>query len=146
MKTTFLCACAAAAALWTVSCAPSTPESRIYESPAAFEALSAKHKDLVKRGEIAKGMGKDAVALAWGSPSGTVDGFRNGRNMERWEYQGQRPVVTNNFFGGYRTGYYGGYRYSGLGGGFGPQVTYVPYRKNVVWFVGGRVDEWESVR
>lgn len=142
MKTTFLCACAAVAALFTVSCAPSTPESRIDQRPAAFERLSTKHKELVRRGEIAKGMDKEAVSLAWGDPSGKVDGLRNGKSMERWEYQGQKPVVTNNFFGGYQTGY----RYSGLGGGFGPQITYVPYRKSVVWFVKGRVDEWESVR
>ena len=146
MKKRILHACAAAAVLLTVSCAPSTPESRISERPAAFESLSSKHREMVKRGEIGKGMNKDAVALAWGSPSQSVEGFRNGRGMERWDYEGQRPVVTNNFFGGYNTGYYGGYRYSGLRGGFGPQITYVPYRKSTVWFVGGRVDEWESIR
>jgi len=146
MKTKVLHSCALAAALLTVSCAPSTPESRIYARPQAFEALGLKHQELVRRGEIEKGMGKDAVALAWGNPSGTVEGLRNGKNMERWDYQGQRPVVTNSFFGGYRSGYYGGYGYSGVGGGFGPQITYVPYRRSVVWFVAGRVDEWESVR
>ena len=91
-------------------------------------------------------MGKDAVALAWGSPSRRVDGLRDGKNMERWEYEGSRAVVNHNFFGGYGSGYCGGYRYSGLGGGFGPQVTYIPYRKSTVWFVSGRVNEWESVR
>ncbi len=146
MKKTILYAFAAGATFWMASCAPSTPEYRISERPAAFEALNAKHKELVRKGELAKGMGKDAVALAWGSPSRRVDGLRDGKNMERWEYQGSRAVVNHNFFGGYRSGYCGGYRYSGLGGGFGPQVTYIPYRKSTVWFVSGRVNEWESVR
>ena len=146
MKTILLYACAAATAFWSVSCAPSTPDHRISERPAAFEALSEKHKDLVKRGELGKGMSHDAVALAWGSPSRRVEGLRDGKNMERWEYQGREAVVTHDFFGGYRSGYFGGYRYSGLSGGFGPQVTYVPYRKSTVWFVDGRVNEWESIR
>ncbi len=146
MKKTLLCACAAAAAFLAVSCAPSTPEYRISERPAVFEGLSARDRELVKQGELRKGMERDAVALAWGSPTRRVEGLRDGKDMERWEYQGSRAVVTNNFFGGYRTGYYGRYPYSGITGGFGPEVTYVPYRKSTVWFVNGRVDEWESVR
>jgi len=146
MKSKVLYVCAAFAAFWMVSCAPSTPESRIYARPAVFEALSEKDQALVRRGELGKGMSTDAVALAWGSPSRRIDGLRNGRNMERWEYEGREAVVTHNVFGGYRSGYYGGYRYSGVGGGFGPQVSYVPYTKSVVWFVNGRVNEWESVR
>lgn len=146
MNKIILCACAAAAGLWTVSCAPSTPDYRISERPAAFEALSAKHKDLVRRGELGKGMSHDAVALAWGSPSRRIEGLRDGRNTERWEYEGREAVVTNNVFGGYQSNYFGGYRYSGFSGGFGPRITYIPYRKSAVWFVNGRVDEWESIR
>ncbi|MEP2777125.1 MAG: hypothetical protein ABJQ29_13100 [Luteolibacter sp.] len=136
----------AAVAVVFSSCASTTPEQRIASRPSAYEKLSEKHKELVSRGEIAEGMSKDAVALAWGSPDGRVEGLRNGKEMERWDYQGTRPVVTNNFFGGYRTGYYGDYRYSGIGGGFGPSVNYVPYRKATVWFVGDRVAEWERTR
>jgi hypothetical protein len=146
MKNPLLVSCLGAIALVLASCAPSTPESRIYERHRVFETFSKEHQELVRQGEIAKGMSPDAVSIAWGSPSGVVEGLRDGKRMERWDYTGTRPVVTNNFFGGYNTGYYGRYRYSGVGGGFGPQVTYVPYRKSSVWFVGGRVNEWERVR
>jgi len=132
--------------MWLVSCAPSTPENRISERPQAFQRLSEREKDLVSRGEIAKGMEMDAVSIAWGEPANRVEGLRGGRRMERWDYEGSRAVVTNHFFGGYRTGYYGPYGYSGFGGGFGPEITYVPYRKSTVWFVGGRVDEWERMK
>lgn len=129
-----------------VSCAPSTPEYRIQQRPQDYARLSEKHKELVARGQIAKGMGKAAVALAWGSPSSRIEGLKDGRAMERWDYRGQRPVVTNHFFGGYRSGYYGPYRYSGYGAGFGPEVNYIPYRRASVWFVNDRVDEWQRER
>jgi hypothetical protein len=127
------------------SCVPDTPESRIGERPQDYARLSAKHKELVSRGEIAKGMSKEAVAIAWGSPATRALGLRNGRNMERWDYRGQQPVVTHQFYGGYSRGCYGPYRYRGYGAGFGPQINYVPYRRASVWFVNDRVDEWERM-
>jgi hypothetical protein len=146
MKKSLLLLCSVCAALFAASCAPSTPAARIEERPMAFEQLSDPHKELVQRGEIAKGMGMSAVALAWGEPSNRVEGIRGTRRTERWEYNASRPVVTNHFFGGYRSGYYGPYRYSGMGAGFGPEVVHVPYRKSTVWFIGGKVDEWERLK
>lgn len=130
-------------ALFAVSCAPKTPSYRISQRPEVYERLSEKHKELVSKGEIAEGMEKGAVALAWGSPSVQVEGLRKGKRMDRWDYRSSKPVVTNNFFGGYRYGGYVPYRYSGIGAGFGPQVSYVPYRKATVWFINGRVEEWQ---
>ena len=132
--------------LFVASCAPQTPDYRISMRPSVFERLSEKNKELVRKGEIAKGMDKDTVALAWGSPSDRVEGLRNGKQMERWDYRGTRPVVTHNFYGGYGRGGYGPYRYSGIGAGFGPEVTYLPYVKGSVWFINGRVDEWQRER
>lgn len=128
------------------SCTPSTPQYRIAQRPQVFEQLSAKHQELVSRGEIAEGMTKDAVSLAWGSPSSQAEGLMNGRKFERWDYTGQKAVMTNNVFGGYRSGYYGPYEFSGFGAGFGPEMIYIPYRKSSVWFLNGKVDEWESER
>lgn len=145
MKKLIPAASAVFVAVFAVSCAPQTPAYRISERPQVFERLSEKQKQLVIHGEIAKGMGMDAVALAWGSPSDEVEGLRDGKRMERWDYNGTKPVVTHSFFGGYGYGAYGPYRYSGLGGGFGPEVTYVPYRKSSVWFINGRVNEWERI-
>ena len=146
MKKTLPVAAAALASLFVVSCAPQTPDYRISMRPAAYERLSGKNKELVRKGELAKGMDKDAVALAWGSPSDQVEGLRDGKRMERWDYSGTKPVVTNNVFAGYNYGSYGPYRYSGMGGGCGPVVNYLPYRKASVWFIGGRVDEWQRTR
>lgn len=146
MKRFQLILCSGFVAMFAVSCAPSTPAYRISQRPATFEKLSEKEKELVSRGEIAKGMDKSAVDLAWGRPSASVEGIRGDKRMERWEYNGSKPVVTNSFFGGYGYGNYGPYRYSGIGAGFGPEVTYIPYRKSTVWFLEGRVDEWERVR
>lgn len=128
------------------SCAPSTPQKRIQERPQEFARLSEKHKELVSKGEIAKGMSKDAVSLAWGSPAAQIEGLRNGKFSERWDYMGRHAVTRNHFFGGYSSGRHGPYGYSGYGAGFGPEVTYVPYLRASVWFVGGRVDEWERQR
>ncbi|WP_411826456.1 hypothetical protein [Luteolibacter sp. AS25] len=128
------------------SCVPSTPASRIAERPSAFERLSEKEKDLVEQGRISEGMSKEAVSLAWGSPEGRAEGLKDGKKIERWDYIGTRPVVTNNFYGGYRSGYYGRYDYTGVGFGLGPTVSYVPERTASVWFQNERVDAWEQTQ
>lgn len=98
---------------------------------------------MVRRGEIGRGMNKDAVWFAWGMPSAQIEGIKNGIFSERWDYHGRYPVTTNRFFGGYSTGAYDRGRYSGYDGGFGPEVSYVPYVRASVWFVDGLVSEWE---
>ncbi len=112
----------------------------------AFEKLSDDQKELVQRGEIGKGMDMSAVALAWGEPSNRVEGFNGKKRMERWEYNDAQPVITNTFYGGYRYGSYGPYRYSGVGARIGPEIVYVSYRKSTVWFIGGKVTEWERLK
>ncbi len=145
---------AALSALLFASCAPSTPESRIAAQPAMYEALPANQKELVRQGRIAKGMGTDAVYLAWGRASREYEGSEGGQSTLRWDYEGSRPVYTNTYFGAYGWGY--GYRYGPYGRygtypayygvGFGPDVTYVPYRKASVLFRSGRVASWERLR
>lgn len=132
------------------SCTPSSPQTRIQNRPQDFQQLSDQHKELVRRGEIAKGMSKAAVALSWGSPTEHIEGFRNGKFSERWNYNGERAVVQHNYHGGFFRGHGGPYspysypRYrGGFGPDFGPDVTYIPYRKASVWFVEDRVNEWE---
>ena len=66
-----------------VSCAPSTPETRIAANPAKYESLSAKHRDLVRQGRIDTGMSPDAVSLAWGSPDRRYDGGEDGARTSR---------------------------------------------------------------
>jgi hypothetical protein len=134
------------AGLLFASCVPSTPLTRIQQQPEKFEALSAKHKELVERGQVDRGMSTDAVYLAWGAPSRVFQGSKDNRLSERWDYAGSRPVYTNTFYGSYGR-YYGPYRRYGYSGiGWGPEVAYIPYRIGSVWFIDGRVESWERVR
>jgi len=145
---------AALSVLVFASCAPSTPDARIAAQPAMFERLPAKHQNLVRQGQIDKGMTTDAVYLAWGRPNREYEGSENGASTLRWDYAGSTPVYTNSFYGGWGGGYgygygrYGryAYPYGGYGYGFGPEVTYVPYRRASVLFKGGRVTSWERSR
>lgn len=137
------------AAVILASCAPATPQARIQKSPEKFAALSRQNQDLVKQGQIARGMPPEAVELAWGPPDRRLEGSRNSKPMERWEYAGTRPVYFTNFFGGYGYGYggygpYGDYGYSGIALGLGPEVAYVPYQAASVSFIDRRVDSWEK--
>jgi hypothetical protein len=138
---------ALSAGLLVVSCAPSTPQSRIQREPGKFEALSSKQRSLVEQGQISRGMTQDAVYLAWGGPARVFQGSKEGKLTERWDYAGTQPVYYTNFYGSYG-GYYGPWRgrgyYSGIG--FGPEVAYIPYRIASVWFIDGRVDSWERAR
>lgn len=131
------------------SCAPSTPQARIEKNPQAFAALSQKHQNLVKQGELARGMSEEAVTLAWGDAGQRYEGSRNGTPAERWDYIGSRPVYSTDLFIGYGPYGYGPYGYgpySNFGYGIGPDVAFVPYRVGSVWFTGGKVDSWERVQ
>ena len=132
--------------LFFASCAPTTPLARIQQQPEKFEALNTKQKQLVEKGQIDRGMSQDAVYLAWGAPSRVFQGSKNERVTERWDYAGSRPVYTNTFYGSYGR-YYGPYRHYGYSGyGWGPEVTYIPYRIGSVWFIDNRVDSWERAQ
>ncbi|WP_193213898.1 hypothetical protein, partial [Luteolibacter marinus] len=124
----FLATAVVASTVFFTSCVPSTPEARIAAQPALYQSLPAKHQELVRQGRIDKGMGTDAVYLAWGRPSREYEGSEGGHASLRWDYAGTTPVYTTNFYGGYYG--YGRYgRHSAYGIGLGPGVTYVPYRR-----------------
>ena len=144
MKTAFA---ALLAGLLAVSCAPSTPQSRIEAQPAKFAALSRKDKALVEQGKIDRGMSQDAVWLAWGAPSRVLENSKDGKPGERWDYTRTEPVYTTSAFAPYGYGWGGprGY-YPYYGFAVFPEVAYVPYRSASVWFVRDRVDSWERVK
>lgn len=139
---------ALAAAVCLSSCAVSNPASRISQQPAVFAALPASQKALVQTGQIAEGMTKDAVYLAWGRPDGVLAGSENGKSTELWRYTRLQPVYRQ------RIG-------MGMGWGYGPYcgrgrrhydpfydqgLEYVPVTAGVVRFRNGKVTGWEAAR
>lgn len=130
----------------TVSCANVTPQGRIEHHPGLYATLSAKDKQLVQTGTIARGMSMPAVWLAWGEPASKFYGAKGSKPSERWIYTSSEPVYTTNFFGGLGYGSYGPYRYRSYGYGFGPEISYVPRTSATVEFVDQRVESWERKR
>jgi hypothetical protein len=138
---------AAAAALLAAACAPSTPQARIDAEPAKFAALPPEHQALVRKGELTRGMSREAVALAWGAPDSVFRGSRHNRPTERWDYAGATPVTVGSFAGcdgmgfGPHTPYgpYGRHSYYG----FPRDMAFIPYRIASVWFIDGKADSWE---
>jgi hypothetical protein len=156
---------AAGGAFFFGGCA--TPDSRISKNPELYNGLPARQQQLVTQGQIAPGMSRNAVWLAWGGPEQKVNGFARGNTTETWVYL----TTTSAYPYGYgygRFGYGWGYPYWGWGGGVGvfrthhgrrfavfgdpfydpfyysywPTVTY-PYK--TVTFVNGRVVEFQHM-
>lgn len=134
----------AAIACLLSACAPVTPEERIAKNPALFESLPAKHRELVRQGEIARGMSPDAVVLAWGAPSRRYAGASSGGSADRWDYFGSQPVYNHNFGFAHGYGRYGRCGYNSFT--YGPEFTYVPYRRATVLFKNQKVDSWERMQ
>lgn len=130
------------------SCVTQTPEARIKKQAAAFLALPAKHQELVRRGEICRGMKPDAVRLAWGNPSRRYSGTKEGKDIERWDYLGEQPVFTNQMGFGYGNPWmWGPGRWGGAWQPFmGPDVTYIPYQRATITFKNQLVDSWEKLQ
>jgi hypothetical protein len=95
----------------------STPQSRISDHPDLYNGLPARQQQLVTQGQIAPGMSKNAVWLAWGAPEQKVNGYARGTATETWIY------YTTTTYPGYGYGYpygYGRFGYGPYGYGFGP--------------------------
>jgi hypothetical protein len=162
---------AAAGALFFGGC--STPESRISDHRDLYDSLPARQQQLVAQGQIAGGMSRNAVWLAWGAPEQKVNGYARGNTTENWVYY---TTTTYPYGYGYGYGYgrfgYGpwGYGYPGFwGGGVGVFRTHhgrrfavfgdpfydpfyysylpptVSYPYKAVTFVNGRVVEFQHM-
>jgi len=157
---------AAAGALFFGGCA--TPEKRISEHPDLYNGLPARQQQLVTQGQIAPGMSRNTVWLAWGNPEQKVNGYARGNTTETWVYLTTTTYPYGYGYGGYGYGPYG-YGYPGFwGGGVGvfrthhghrfavfgdpfydpfyysywPTVTY-PYK--TVTFINGHVVEFQHM-
>lgn len=142
------------AAIGLTSCA-SPVERRIERNPEIYNKLSDSDKVLINQGRIREGLSKEGVFLAWGRPDQVAEGSQKGSKIEKWTYVGTQPVYSQSMgwgWGGPGWGWGGGYGYGrGWGyygawdpywGGYGPTVTYVPYKAASVTFRGNRVTEY----
>jgi hypothetical protein len=127
------------AALLVLGGCASTPQSRIQSNPEVFAQIPAGEQAKAQLGEVAKGMGHEAVFIAWGKPSG-VKSASDG--SETWLYAYSSPVYASGpYLGGWGYG-----RRCGWGGWTGPVV--VAYDTRIyakVVFNNGRVTYWERL-
>ena len=144
------------ALLITASCATRNPsERRIEKRPDLFERLTPREKELVAAGEIAEGMSRDAVYLAWGRPDMVRSGSRQGESSESWAYFDSVPMNTVSIgfgTGGYHSFYtdYGIHPRFGYGVGpgwsYSTGVDFVGHISRTVEFSNDRVIAWERRR
>ena len=130
------------------------PQARTKQNPAIYNRLSAKDKELVARGDIRKGMSKDAVYLSWGPPGMVREGSSGSSSSEAWAYMTSAPIPTSSlsYANVYRP-YYGRYgvhpRYGycrNSGWALETGTDFVRYVSKTVKFSGNRVVSWERVR
>jgi outer membrane protein assembly factor BamE (lipoprotein component of BamABCDE complex) len=99
-------------ALSLAGCA--TPESRIRRNPEIFARLSAPQQDLVRKGQIAIGLDREAVRLALGEPDQVTVRTDERGTSEIWRYV--EYDMYDPWFYGYAWGYPSpGYRWGGWG-------------------------------
>ena len=130
------------------------PQARIEQNPAIYNRLSASDKELVARGDIRKGMSKDAVYLSWGPPGMVREGSSGSSSSEAWAYMTSAPIPTSSlsYANVYRP-YYGRYgvhpRYGycrNSGWALETGTDFVRYVNKTVKFSGNQVVSWERVR
>lgn len=128
-------------ALALSSCSVSTIASRIQEKPQVYQNLPSQEQSLVQVGNIAEGMTPQAVYIAWGQPTSTIEGNIDGIPTTRWLYSDLQPVFSPAPYVGC-LGYapwrspYCYYPYN--------DVTYVPVNTAYVLFKNGKVVSWEK--
>lgn len=127
--------------VFIASCAPpETPSTRIGKHFDKFTGLSIEHRKLVRRGEITEGMPTDDVFLSWGNPSKVYEYSKSGKSGQRWDYTVSKPVrVPGSPIGG-PYGRYGNRAIIYADSDY----AFVPERVASVWFVGGKVTDWEK--
>jgi hypothetical protein len=129
-------------AMFATGCATSTIEKRRSERSLAYGSLPAESRALVDQGQIAVGMTKDAVYIAWGKPSQIFTGQNERGTTTTWVYTG--TAWQEHRFWNYRMRGYGRYGYTAE-----PYLDYdyVPrsYQSAEVTFENGVVKSWRNL-
>ena len=153
----------AASVLFLAGC--STVESRISEHPDIYQSLSPREQQLVTAGQIAPGMSRAGVYLAWGSADQKAVGAMRGQQTETWIYVHYTYAYPYGYgygypYGGFgfgggvavvRTHHHGGRAFAFVGNSFYDPFYYsyippsIPYPYRTVTFANGRVVSFQSL-
>ena len=135
----------------------STVESRIADHPDIYHSLSARQQQLVANGQIAPGMPREAVYLAWGSPDQKVEGAMRRQMTETWIYVQYTSAYPYGYGGGFGFGgviathRHHGRSFAFIGDPFYDPFYYsyippsIPYPYRTVTFANGRVVSFQSL-
>lgn len=125
---------------------------RISKNQGKFQKLSSYHQSKVSNGDLAEGMSKDAVFLAWGKPDKVTDSTMHGAKSELWMYTGREARPTTSIGIGYGfpygAGFFDRYNYENHGPGwdFESDVRMVETMDRTVHFKNGSVVGWQRTR
>ena len=135
----------------------STVESRIADHPDIYHSLSPRQQQLVANGQIAPGMPRQAVYLAWGSPDQRVEGAMRREMTETWIYVYYTTAYPYGYGGGFGFGgviathHHHGRSFAFIGDPFYDPFYYsyippsIPYPYRTVTFANGRVVSFQSL-
>ena len=135
----------------------STVESRIADHPDIYHSLSPRQQQLVANGQIAPGMPREAVYLAWGSPDQRVEGAMRREMTETWIYVQYTSAYPYGYGGGFGFGgviathRHHGRSFAFIGDPFYDPFYYsyippsIPYPYRTVTFANGRVVSFQSL-
>jgi hypothetical protein len=131
-------------ALVLSSCS-STVADRIEAQPEQFARLSQQDQNLVRNGQVRKGMSMEAVELAWGKPTSTATGLINGKQAVRWLYQSGGSGFSFGLGGG-MSHFNNHSSLVGTGVGMSFPISTIPPNTSYVLFSDGQVVAWEDAQ
>jgi hypothetical protein len=112
--------------------------ARKRERAEAYASLPASERQLIENGEIERGMGTNAVYIAWGKPSRVTEqpGSSGAGTNLIWVYYGTRPVTVPGWV--YLPDEYGNWTLQ-----YQPTHYSTSYPKAEVIFRNGQVVDWK---
>jgi hypothetical protein len=78
---------AAAALLLTVGCATDAVEDRRHDKWMEYSALPQDQREMVEQGQIRAGMSQEAVEIAWGLPTESLEADTDAGHVTLWRYE-----------------------------------------------------------
>lgn len=101
---------------------------------------------MARGGNIASGMSQDAVYFSWGRPARVTSETRKRLQTVRWDYARLKPLTRDpDAYTSYGRAFTHPSYPDQLTSSIRPSRDPIPYRSATVWFIDGKVAEWERV-